>query len=219
MFKPRLCCLAVLPLQSANPLMSNRRQATLNPWGSNTSGRKPCLPHSKPGFRVNSTFRLSTSIPVSNSHLPYSRAAGNRRAIRRENGGSRSAPMVQARLLYPALFQSYQNWLSGSSAQAQQTAHGETSDQFNKLRQHEQQVRACKTSVWRSLSGSSRRGRLRRSVRFDPLRRLPVEIAQSPAGWRESEQAGSLRTPTSYAPPARRSPNATQDARDFVRGH
>src|SRR5262249_49563526 len=32
--------------------------------------RKPCLPHSKLGFRVNSTFRLSTSIPVSNSHLP-----------------------------------------------------------------------------------------------------------------------------------------------------
>ena len=31
--------------------------------------------------------------------------------------------------------------MSGSSAQAQQTAHGETSDQFNKLRQHEQQVK------------------------------------------------------------------------------
>ena len=50
-----------------------------------------------------------------------------------QTGGSRSAAMVQARLLYPALFQSYQRWSSGGSAQAQQTAQGETSDQFNKL--------------------------------------------------------------------------------------
>src|SRR5262249_40565965 len=31
---------------------------------------KPCLPYSKLGFRVSSTFRLSMSIPVSSLHLP-----------------------------------------------------------------------------------------------------------------------------------------------------
>jgi len=51
-----------------------------------------------------------------------------------QTGGSRSAAMTQARLLYPALYQSYVN---GGTAQQQQTQRGKTSDQLGKLGQPE----------------------------------------------------------------------------------
>src|SRR5262249_38392623 len=52
--------------------------------------------------------------------------------LQRQNGGSRSAAMTQARLLYPAVYQSY---LNGGTAQQQQMQRGQTSEQFGKLGQ------------------------------------------------------------------------------------